>query len=114
MQRWSVVQRELMPELRSKVGPLTPRLEKVIHTLEWVRIEGFVESAWCGVGRSPHDRGALASAFVAKTVLGLPDQYLSLLAAADLASPYSSKRFCQRTAPEETPRRLARCSSRCR
>ena len=39
MQRWSVIQQELMPELRSGVGPLTPRLEKVIHTLEWVRIE---------------------------------------------------------------------------
>jgi hypothetical protein len=66
MQRWSVVQPELMPELGSEVGPLTPRLEKVIHTLEWVRIEEFVESTWWGVGRPPHDRGALASAFVAK------------------------------------------------
>jgi hypothetical protein len=71
MQRWWVVQQELMPELRSEVGPLTPRLEKVIHTLEWVRIEEFVESSWCGVGRPPHDQGALASAFVAKAVLGL-------------------------------------------
>lgn len=71
MQRWSFVQQELMPELRSEVGPLTPRLGKVIHTLEWVRIEEFVESTWCGVGRPPHDRGALASAFVAKAVLGL-------------------------------------------
>ena len=71
MQRWSVVQQELMPELRSEVGPLTPKLEKVIHTLEWVRIEEFVESSWLGVGRPPHDRCALASAFVAKAVLGL-------------------------------------------
>ena len=71
MQRWSVVQQELMPELRLEIGPLTPRLEKVIHILEWVRIEEFVELAWSGVGRPPHDRGALASAFVAKAVLGL-------------------------------------------
>lgn len=71
MQRWSVVQQELMPELRAEVGPLTPKLEKVIHTLEWVRIEEFVESSWLGVGRPPHDRGVLASAFVAKAVLGL-------------------------------------------
>ncbi len=71
MQRWSVVQQELIPELRCEVGPLTPKLEKVIHILEWVRIEGFVESAWSGVGRPPHDRSALASAFVAKAVLGL-------------------------------------------
>ncbi len=71
MQRRSVVQQELMPELRSEVGPLTPRLEKVIHTLEWLRIEEFVKSTWCGVGRPPHDRGALASALVTKAVLGL-------------------------------------------
>nr|MBA2658155.1 IS5/IS1182 family transposase [Nitrosospira sp.] len=41
MQRWTVVQHELMPELRSDVGALTPKLEKLIHTLEWVRIEEF-------------------------------------------------------------------------
>ena len=39
MQRWGVDQRELMPELRSEIGPLTSKPEKVIHTLEWVRIE---------------------------------------------------------------------------
>jgi len=69
-----VVQRELMPELRSEIGPLTSKLEKAIRMLEWVRIEEFVESSWRGVGRSPHDRGALASAFVAKAVLGLRSQ----------------------------------------
>ena len=71
MQRWTVVQHELIPELRSDVGALTPKLEKLIHTLEWVRIEEFVGSTWSGVGLPPHDRGALANAFVAKAVLGL-------------------------------------------
>jgi len=71
MQRWQVIQHELIPELRQEVGPLTPKLEKVIHTLEWVRIEEFVEATWCGVGRPPHNRAALASAFVAQSVLGL-------------------------------------------
>jgi len=70
MQRWSVVQHELMPELVAEVGVLTPKLEKLIHTLEWVRIEEFVP-LWHGVGRPWHDRGALANAFVAKAVLGL-------------------------------------------
>ena len=32
MQRWHVVQHELLPELKAQVGPLTPKLEKVIHT----------------------------------------------------------------------------------
>lgn len=71
MQRWNVVQHELLPELRSEVGTLTPKLEKVIHTLEWVRIEEFVSSSWRGEGRPPHERSWLANAFVAKSVLGL-------------------------------------------
>ena len=70
MQRWSVVQHELLPELATQIGSLTPKLEKLIHTLEWVRIEEFVP-LWHGIGRPWHDRGALANAFVAKAVLGL-------------------------------------------
>ena len=71
LQRWNVIQHELLPELRNDVGPLTPKLEKVIHTLEWVRIEEFVQSSWCGIGRPPHERSWLANAFVAKAVLGI-------------------------------------------
>ncbi len=41
MQRWNVIQHELLPELRSDVGALTPKREKAIHTLEWVRIGAF-------------------------------------------------------------------------
>lgn len=44
MQRWQVVQHELIPELRLEVGSLTPKLEKGVHTLEWVRIEEFTGS----------------------------------------------------------------------
>lgn len=71
MQRWNVIQHELLPELRSELGTLTPKLEKVIHTLEWVRIEEFVQSSWCGEGRPPHERSWLANAFVAKSVLNV-------------------------------------------
>ena len=71
MQRWSVIQHELLPVLITDVGPLTPKLEKVIHILEWVRIEEFTDSSWCGIGRPPHERAWLANAFVAKAVLGL-------------------------------------------
>lgn len=73
MQRWNVIQHELMPELLHEIGALTPKLEKVIYVLEWVRIEEFTESTWCGVGRPPHERAWLANAFVAKAVLGLTD-----------------------------------------
>ncbi|QTQ30012.1 transposase [Aromatoleum bremense] len=71
LQRWNVVQHELLPKLKNEVGALTPKLERVIHTLEWVRIEEFVSASWCGTGRPPHERSWLANAFVAKAVLGL-------------------------------------------
>lgn len=71
MQRWNIIQHELMLELRDEVGALTPKLVQVVHTLEWVRIEEFVSSTWGGYGRPEHDRGMLASAFVAKAVLGI-------------------------------------------
>lgn len=71
MQRWNVIQHELIPELGAEIGALTPKLEKLIHTLEWVRIEEFVSSSWRGVGRPPSERAWLANAFVAKAVLGL-------------------------------------------
>jgi hypothetical protein len=71
MQRWQVIQHDLIPDLQAQCGSLTPKLEKLIHTLEWVRIEEWVRVSWCGIGRPPHDRGMLANAFVAKAVLGL-------------------------------------------
>ena len=71
LQRWGVIQGELMPELRHELGPLSSKLEAVIRTLEWVRIEEFIEPSWCGVGRPPHERAWFANAFVAKAVLGI-------------------------------------------
>ena len=70
LQRWRVIQEELIPGLGQEVEGLTPRLTKLIHTLEWVRIEEFVPG-WRGIGRPPADRSALANGFVAKAVLGL-------------------------------------------
>jgi len=70
LQRLLVVQEELIPGLGREVEGLTPRLEKLIHMLEWTRIEDFVP-AWHGIGRPPADRGVLANSFVAKAVLGL-------------------------------------------
>ena len=67
----NVIQHELLPELRIDIGALTPKLEKVIHTLEWVRIEEFVCSSWCGEGRSPYEQSWLTNVFVAKSILGL-------------------------------------------
>ena len=71
LQSWNVVQHELMPQLRAELEGLTPRLESVIHTLEWVRVEEFTHSRFADLGRPPHERAWLANAFVAKAVLGL-------------------------------------------
>ena len=45
--------------MREQVGTLTPKLERLIHTLEWLRIEEFTKSAWCGIGRTPAERAWL-------------------------------------------------------
>lgn len=73
MHRWNVVQHELLPELETRWGALTPKLGRLIHILDWVRIEAYVAASWSGTGRPPHERAWLANAFVAKTVLNLPD-----------------------------------------
>ena len=71
MQRWSVAQEAFIPGLSQEVEGLTPKLENLIHTLEWACIEDSL-LAWQGFGRPPKDRSAMANGFVAKAVLGLP------------------------------------------
>lgn len=44
LQRWNVLQHELMPELGRDCGALTPKLEKLVHILDWVRIEEWMQS----------------------------------------------------------------------
>ncbi len=51
MQRWNVVQHELIPGLKDEVGSLTPKLEKVIHVLESVRKLGDLDGARESGGR---------------------------------------------------------------
>jgi len=72
MQRWTVVQHELLPELKQQFGGFSPKLEKLIHILEWVRIEEFIpDSSRRSVGRPRSERAWLANAFVAKAVLNM-------------------------------------------
>jgi Transposase DDE domain/Transposase domain (DUF772) len=69
---WAHIQGNLFPWLREELGPLTEAHERVVMTLELAGIEAFVQ-VWSGLpGRPPHDRVALARAFVVKAVLGLP------------------------------------------
>jgi Transposase DDE domain/Transposase domain (DUF772) len=69
---WHHIQGFLFPQLEEEVGPLTDQHKRVIVVFDVARIEAFV-SGWFGLpGRPPADRQALARAFVAKAVLGLP------------------------------------------
>jgi DDE family transposase/transposase-like protein DUF772 len=69
---WHHIQGSLFPQLAEEVGPLTDQHKRVIVVLDVARIEAFV-AVWSGLpGRPPADRQALARAFVAKAVLGLP------------------------------------------
>jgi hypothetical protein len=54
--------------IEESIGRVDAELEQVVHTLEWVRIDEFVGSTWCG--RSPCNQAALASAFAAMLGLG--------------------------------------------
>src|ERR1700674_5781729 len=69
---WAHIQDNLFPWLREELGPLTEAHKRVVTVLELSGIEAFVQF-WPGLpGRPPRDRAALARAFVAKVVLGLP------------------------------------------
>jgi hypothetical protein len=69
---WDHIQANLFPWLTEELGPLTDMHKQVITTLELVRIETFV-CDWPGLlGRPIRDCAALARAFVAKAVIGLP------------------------------------------
>ena len=69
---WDHIQANLFPWLTEELGPLTDTHKQVITTLELVRIETLMRH-WPGLPSRPlRDRAALARAFVAKAVIGLP------------------------------------------
>jgi hypothetical protein len=69
--RFNSVQKELLPFVTQDVGGLPPKLEKVIHALEWAQVEAVAMKAWCGTGRPMHERTWLANAYMAKAVLNI-------------------------------------------
>lgn len=69
---WDHIQGSLFPQLRSEIGPLTGQHERLIIVLEAANVGAFVARRPSKSGRPPSDRPALARAFQAKSVLGLP------------------------------------------
>lgn len=70
--RWNHIETSLFPWLREEVDPLTEALGRLIIVLDTIGLEAYVPSPSHGRGRPPEDRRALARAFVAKAVLGIP------------------------------------------
>jgi len=70
--RWSYIQPYLFPFLRQEIDPLTAKLEQLIYALDMIGLEAYVRAETGGPGRPRDDRRAIARAFVAKAVLGLP------------------------------------------
>lgn len=69
----SLLQHELVPLIETDLGErLTPKMGQLLRIWEMVEIERFVPVCHGWVGRPSRERTALARAFVAKAVLGLP------------------------------------------
>ena len=58
--------------MREDIDPVTEALSRLVATLDVIGLEAFVSEPSTGPGRPPEDRRALARAFVAKEVLGIP------------------------------------------
>jgi hypothetical protein len=61
----------LFPALEESLGPLGALHQKFAKTLAMLDLDGFV-AVQHGRGRPPHDRGAMARAFLAKAIWNLP------------------------------------------
>ena len=70
--RWSYIQGYLFPSMREDIDPVTEAWGRLVATLDVIGLEAFVPEPRTGPGRPPEDRRALARAFVAKAVLGVP------------------------------------------
>src|ERR1035437_2552965 len=70
--RWNHIQGSLFPWLREEVDPITEALGQLVTALDVIGLEAFVPEPPRGPGRPREDRRALARAFVAKAMLGIP------------------------------------------
>ncbi|MGO9741690.1 MAG: transposase [Roseiarcus sp.] len=70
--RWNHIQSFLFPWMREDIDPMTEALGRLVTILDVIGLESFVPEPPRGAGRPPEDRRALARAFVAKAVLGIP------------------------------------------
>lgn len=67
-----ILQGRLFPRLEDELGPLTDRHRQVVTVCGFANPEALIPRCSGQVGRPPHDRVAIARAFVAKAVCDLP------------------------------------------
>jgi transposase len=70
-QYWLRIQSSLFPWLEEELGELTEKEQKLVTTLELIRIERFTAFSRSLRGRPPKERAAIARAFVAKAVYNM-------------------------------------------
>ncbi len=66
-----VFQQHLFPQLEAEVGPLSPQLQLLGAVMNLIPLEAALSARRASTGRPPRDRAALATAFVAKSILNL-------------------------------------------
>jgi len=71
-QYWFRMQSSLFPWLEEQLGELTEKEQKLVTTLELIRIERFTAFNRNLRGRPPKERAAVARAFVTKVVYNMP------------------------------------------
>ena len=90
-QYWLRIQSNLFPWLEEELGEMTAKEEKLVTTLDLIRIERFIACSRSLRGRPPKERAAVARAFVAKAVYNMPTTRALL---DRLASDKKLRRIC--------------------
>lgn len=80
-QFWEGIQRKLLPGLEEELGELSEKQQQLVSILEMIGIERSIKTVRGWPGRPVKDRGAIARAFVAKSVyeIGTTRQLLDRL-----------------------------------
>lgn len=88
---WSNFQNILFPHLEESLGPLTEKQQQLITILEVIKIEDYLPRVYSPLGRPAADRGAMARAFIAKSIYNIPTTSMLI---ERLKSDKSLRRIC--------------------
>jgi hypothetical protein len=95
-----MMQQELFPLLERVVGPLSKELGLLSSVVALIPLEGTIATLKAGTGRPGKDRAAIATAFMAKTILNLPTTRALL---SRLGSDEALRQFCGWASAEAVP-----------